>query len=92
MYNLSFEMMAKMFNGERTARQLKKKYEKELQDHPEMVHRALRVQINEGGRYLSILTGKRIGHDRCSGARRRSSTLAERSCESENPSQIDRCL
>lgn len=48
MYNLSFEMMAKMFKGERTPKQLKKKYEKELKEHPDMVHRALRVQITKG--------------------------------------------
>lgn len=49
MYNLSFDQMSKMlFKGERTQKQLKKKFEKELRDHPEMVHRALRTQINKG--------------------------------------------
>lgn len=48
MYSLSFDMMVKMFNGERSQKQLKKKYEKELREHPEMVHRALRTQINKG--------------------------------------------
>ena len=49
MYNLSFDQMSKMlFKGERTQKQLKKKFEKEMRDHPEMVHRALRTQINKG--------------------------------------------
>lgn len=49
MYNLSFDQMSKMlFKGERTQKQLKKKFEKEMKDHPELVHRALRTQINKG--------------------------------------------
>lgn len=48
LYNLSFDMMAKMFNGERTPKQLKRRYEKELREHPEMIHRALRLQITNG--------------------------------------------
>lgn len=52
MYNLSFDMMVTMFKGERTQKQLKKKFEKELKEHPEMVHRALRTQITKGGPYF----------------------------------------
>lgn len=48
MYNLSFDMMAKMFKGERTQKQLKRKYQKEMREHPDMVHRALRTQITKG--------------------------------------------
>lgn len=49
LYNLSFHLMAtNMFRGERTAKQLKRKYEKEMRDHPDMVHRALRAQITQG--------------------------------------------
>lgn len=48
MYNLSFDRMVKMFEGERTQKQLKNKFEKEMRDHPDMVHRALRTQITKG--------------------------------------------
>lgn len=48
MYNLSFDRMVKMFEGERTQKQLKNKFEKEMRDHPDMVHRALSTQITKG--------------------------------------------
>lgn len=56
MYNLSFDQMSKMlFKGERTQKQLKKKFEKEMREHPEMVHRALRTQITKGEEEASAL-------------------------------------
>ncbi|CAM9861776.1 unnamed protein product [Ascophyllum nodosum] len=52
-YNTSFGMMAKMFEGERTVKQLKKKYMKEMKENPKCVNRALSVPIDQDHPFFS---------------------------------------
>ena len=48
-------MMAKMFEGERTVKQLKKKYMKEMKENPKCVNRALSVPIDQGAQRVHVL-------------------------------------
>lgn len=51
MYNLSFDQMSKnLFKGERTQKQIKKRFEKEMRNHPEWIHKALSTRIDGGER------------------------------------------